>query len=413
MNRYFFHIVAVVFILGWWGIAHYFQNRPRIVELNYTRPTSSNSSSALQFLSELKREELVSALEGNFSTMTRLLISWDVDAEILEQSGYSGIQRLPKDKLLTSCRYANQLFNGSEAHIRAMRLEHEVPIVIDDTGAEFSAKLCQGSTLPQTYAAASIILALKGCEAISALPHGFRQYQNLFPNRNLKDIKLDCDKFHAEAIARNRPGIAFVADYSNPALLEVLKNQGIPTFMFCKMNSIATIMNAIERIGYLTDSSIEATILTTFMEGALLNIDNRLAVFKQERLPFPKLLFLYFYDRWLIPSDENLTGELLKRLQFEYQTMNEDAKSTAYRWMKPLTQEQMIRYDPSHLIIAVNIAQPSCLSELLQSSPLDKLTASINKNVRIIDAEVQQSNSQHVVLAYYDLFQAFISFGDP
>jgi iron complex transport system substrate-binding protein len=108
-------------------------------------------------------------------------------------------------------------------------------------------------------------------------------------------------------------------------------------------------------------------------------------------------------SQFFTPTPGTFTCELLERLGLTI--------SSAWSYI-PLTQEHLTKIDPHQLIIAT--MQPELICQQISSSPsLCQLKACQNQNTIFVDSEVQESPTQYVVLAYYDLATALTSLSTP
>lgn len=159
-------------ILGWWALGLRENHPPILTKI----PTERAESPVLMHqLSPLDRDTLKQALAGDYALMTRLIADWEVDARILNRAGVAQV------KELSSAQYLQSQLLGREL---ASKVNVESKIKV----------------LPQTYVAASFLLALTQPEQIIALPTGLRKQEQLYPKALTSKIPLDVDRHNAEKL---------------------------------------------------------------------------------------------------------------------------------------------------------------------------------------------------------------------
>jgi len=379
--------------MGWWFVS--FKNSyPISFDLTETvsNVESFQQSDSFPF-SPIDRNLLHKALQGDFVLMARLISDWDVEAQILQSQGIEGIQRLPHTDFLQS-----QLI------IREKKPVLSPELVVDDNNTSFRVKEGYQKFLPQTFMAASFLLAASPPEQIAALPQGMRDQTHLYPQERMKQVSLDINRLNAEKLYMVRPDIAFVAHYSHPATLHALEQQGVQLFTIKNVETIEDITKAFTRMGHLINRPQEAELLKLFMEASFLAIDNHLmAIKKENRSGKDPLRFLYlnYYSQFSIPHSTSLTGHLLKRLGID--PLIPDFHRETQQWKLPIAQEQIVNLNPDVLIISTT--QAAGMRQLIQNnSALSQLPAVRKNQIYFVDEIVQESPSQYLVLAYYDLF---------
>lgn len=308
----------------------------------------------------MNREKLQKALSGDFVLMGSLIAEWDIDAQLLQARRLS-----------------------SEQFLRAQALSRRIKARTKKT-LRF---------LPQSYAAASILLAIASPEQLVALPKGFRRQVQLFPKTVTDQIPEDVDRFNAEKLFLNKPDIAFVSSYySHPAAIEALRNQGITIATVKSLDSIKSIQEAITLIGNHSQQQEEAELLNLFIEAALLSIDNR-------RGEHVKALYLSYYSHLTTPSKNTFTYEQLHKLGIGPE---------CYEGLKDsmtVNQERLLALNPECLIIAS--LDPEAVKRKVERDPaLQRLRAVQERRIYFLDDVVQQDASQYAVLAYFDLVAA-------
>jgi iron complex transport system substrate-binding protein len=375
------YVLVTLGILGWWMLAFQDSLFPPSDASHFTfSPKTTNELPSIPKLSPLKRSTLQQALAGDYALMTQLIADWHVDAQILAAQHIKSIRQLPESSFLYSQMIGRELTNSSRLYSKQR-------------------------FLPQTYASGAFLLALVSPDQIVALPYGLRKQTQLFPETLTNQIPLNIDRHHSELLYLAKPEIAFVStQYSHPATLEALKNQGIPIVPTTSIHSLKDIQNSLLQIGYAVNRGMEAKLLNLFIESALMAIENRLhAINALDQDTYDQIVYLNHYSQFFTPSPGTFTCELLEKLGL--------TTSSAWSYI-PLTQEHFLKIDPSKLIIAT--MQPELICQQISASPsFSQLKACQNQNTIFIDREVQESPTQYVVLAYYDLATALTSLSVP
>ena len=170
MNRYHrnkfsafvkLYLPIFVFILGWWSFAF---KKPPSKLIETSQPRTALFSSSLSQLSEIKRPLLLKALGGDIELMSQYIIDWDLDAQMIQSEGNNDVKRLPFS-ILKRSREINQQIKS--AHTTS---SNEPSYIIDAAGRTIHINNTYQRFLPQTYSAASMLLALVPAEQIVALP---------------------------------------------------------------------------------------------------------------------------------------------------------------------------------------------------------------------------------------------------
>lgn len=348
------YLLPLLFILGWWycGFAKPSTFSHAKVKLISTVP--SKKAPLSDILSPLSRKELKQALEGDINLMSRLISEWDQDAQILETHGFITAERLSRRD------YVKALLLG-----RTLRGKTQAP-----SPQKF---------LPQTWASASFLLALLPVEQIAALPPGFKR-DKVLPIPELRGE-------YAEFIWKFKPTLAFCAPYSNPGIFQVLQAQNIPFHIAKPLTQIQDIFDELETVGLYVDKKEEAELMTLFMKAALLAIDNRAKLLH----PYEKTFYLSWGNHFSYPTDNMITGQLVKRLHLNHELPT----PSNLAWKVPLDRETLIKLNPSRLIIACENPKKFSLPEW--NKPLE---------IALVEEALLESPDQYVVLAYFDLYEA-------
>jgi len=374
------YVVLSAAIFSWWFLA---LSPESDADFSVPIPVITASRLQLPMISPIDRGDLKSALSGDISLITRLMADWDLDAQILEAQGIIGVQRLPQQNFI-------------RGQMLGRHLQTQKPKIHSD------------KYLPQTYAAASMLFALLSADQIAALPTGMRQQSELFSKKLTDQIPLDLDRYNTEKLYIERPKMAFAAPYSDPASIQSLKNQSIPLYFMPSVASCQEIMDHLVCVGKAVHQSEKGELLALFMESALAAIDNRMKALQSiivENGGPPKVLFLHDFLHYSTPAPHSLTGQLLCRLNLLDSSIK-NMMLPEHLWTVPMTQEKIVEFAPEVLIVS-SYDSESSWKRLNSLSAFRKVPALSTQKVFFVDSEVQQYPSQLLVLAYFDLFQAY------
>ncbi len=368
------YIAFSVAILGWWGWAFY-DSAPATMSALPSATAHESKQGLISQLSLLERETLKRALTGDYVLMTKLIADWDVDAQFLQAHGLKSAKRLLPSDFLRSQLLGRRL-------------------------CQQPATAKKRKFLPQSYAAASFLLALVDPDQIVALPNGLRQQAQIYPDSLTSQIPLDVDRYNAEKLFLAHPDIAFVSCYySHPAAIQALHNQGIQIHATRSLATLADIKETLTEIGSVVDRGQEAELLNIFIEASLQTIENRLIALNPNRPHAPlaaKVLYLSYHDQFYLPSTDTVSCELLRRLGIDARAGNTSVA---------LERERIVNINPDCLIISSNHAE--ALQRQIQADPaLKNVSALLNHHVYFVDDDIQQTPTHYIVLAYYDLAQA-------
>ena len=404
MNRYHrnkfsafvkLYLPIFVFILGWWSFAF---KKPPSKLIETSQPRTALFSSSLSQLSEIKRPLLLKALGGDIELMSQYIIDWDLDAQMIQSEGNNDVKRLPFS-ILKRSREINQQIKS--AHTTS---SNEPSYIIDAAGRTIHINNTYQRFLPQTYSAASMLLALVPAEQIVALPDRLRNQTTLFPEQLTKQIPLDIERYNGEKLFLKQPDIAFIANFSNPATVEALSNQNILLYTMRNPNTIDDITAEICNIGHIINCSLRAELLSIFMNAAMLALDNRLCM----RTDDFKLLFLNYHLNFSIPTSKMLTGQLLKRLSKWDISQNYISEANrADDWMLPVSKESILNLDPDYLVVSTD-NKTLLEKEILNDPALQQLKAVKHGRIYFLDEAIQHSPTQYIIMAYYDLVTPLI-----
>ncbi|MDP1835843.1 MAG: ABC transporter substrate-binding protein [Chlamydiales bacterium] len=393
------YIFATVFVLGWWILAFAPSSN------TYTLVTAAHKSSLLEtsssspYLYPISRQKLHQALLGDAEIMISLMAQWDTEARLLAFCEASNSQRLSSNKYLKA-QLLGRRIQAREQGIDTTEYPTRFNETADDAGA-FHDSRRRERFLPQTYVAASFLLALTEPEQIVALPKGLRDLHNLYPAELLDRIPLDCGPYQTESLLKLRPDIAFIAPYSMPATRQALANQGIELFTISNINTLEEIQDALLKVGDVSGRPEEAELLALFMEAAICALDNRLLYAEKKK---KDVLYLNYYSKFAAPTDHTLAGSLLHRLginQFAH------LKASSNHWQIPLENERIARLQPQAIILSASNGTE--LKSLVMNHPAFRDVPAIKTGqIFAVDASIQDSSSQFAILAYYDLVNALL-----
>lgn len=374
---------CVCFILIWWTFAFYPTVKDSTPNVDERQRSFEIFPSPVDCLSAMKRDAIHEALLGDTSLMCKLIADWDVDAQILKEYGRPNTKRLPEE-----------LFIRAQTLGRHLKKHPKEPLlgtsIYDAFGGLHRPR--QEGIIPQTYVAATFLLALSQPEDLKTLPKGMRLQTTLFPEEMTAKIPNDLDRYHHETLFLKQPKRAFVSPFSHPAMVHGLEREGIELFWHKIPETIEEIPQILRTIGEASGTSLKAELLNIFCLSAFISIENRMSAF--ETIRGKRVMAINCYHNLSVPSKKSLTLQLLKRLRLEH---FEPADSNL--WSLPITKEEILAFKPDTLLI---------------STPSGKIQKGIEplntvKNVRFLDASIQESPTQFIVLAYWDLATSCLS----
>ena len=377
-----FYICSIVFILCWWTAALSWKKSPSLPinpkqDKVYFSPLPIKNS-----LSPIDRDELIVALQGNIPQMTQMMATWDLEAELMEDQGFKNIHRLPRKAFLEG-----QLIGR---------------LLTQQKDLQTSSHLF----LPQTLVSASLLLALVPHSEIAALPKAIRQYTVLFPKEITKQIPLDIESCSLEQLFKLRPTVALVASYSNPSIRGALEDQGVMLKQLKQTNSIEDLKEAVIQIGQIINRPLKAKLFSLFIESAIQAMDNRLSLIRASspRQDPRKILCLNRFTNYSVPTKKTLIGNLMQRLGMNKEVIFTDTAA----WSLPLNSEQLMLLNPDWLLFSTDHPLQE-LSHLSSTPPFSNLDAFCSGSICFVEDWVQQFDSQYIVLAYFDLYQACLA----
>lgn len=402
----------ILFIICWWTLAFRKGDIGPRHETSLENTLSDTSSATSPYyddkLTPLNRDEIKKALAGDFSLMAKLIADWDIDAQLLEIKRYADIKKLPPGDYLRS-QTLIRLINGNTPVPVPPRERITSAMLIDDSGSRIDLSHPYRRFIPQTYAAASFLLALVPPNQILALPPLLREQTQIYPKELTDKIPLDIDRRNSEKLFLANPDIAFVAHYSQPATIQTLANQGIVIYMMKDLLTLDAIGEELRNIGAVIQRPLQADLMKLFIEAAFLALDNRLALIRhhyaQRGETEPHFMMLSYHQGFWVPTSKTLTGQILARMTpFDRSLLYSSGNDSLGDWSKPIDKEKLLNNDPDILIIAADNGS-DIVEEFYSDSALSKLRAVRNSRLFIVDEAIQNSPTQYAVLAYLDLIK--------
>ncbi len=128
----------------------------------------------------MQREGLHQALAGQVPLMLQFIDQWEQDAQFLAQKGIAGIQHLSAENYLQAHILGRLLDDSSPETLRHLNCRMHLDQMQDDSGRIVPIRDTFQRFLPQTYVAASFLLAIAKPEEIIALPKGVRRLPQLY-----------------------------------------------------------------------------------------------------------------------------------------------------------------------------------------------------------------------------------------
>lgn len=400
------YTVIITFLIGWWGLA--FRRPSSNRELHVASHKSSFSNDFYGNLDvtllAIDRRLLKNALAGDFNQMSLFISDWDIDAQLLQAQGINGIKRLSPQDLLQSKILIRQINNPSEK-------SHDSPeaFVIDGAKRSIPLKKSYKRFLPQTFAAASFLLAIVPTDHIVALPRHLREHTELYSKEITSTIPLDIDRYNGEKLFQKKPDIAFIAHYSHPATVQALQNQGITLYTTRDLTSVKAIGEELINIGTIVQRKNEAKLMKIFIDAALLALDNKqqylIEKHQKTQTPLPTVLVLNYHQKFSIASNETLNGQIISRLDkfmLSLEKIGEVASGNS--WGIPIDKERLTYLNPDCLIVITDTKAP-IEQVFYNDQALRSLKAQKNHHIFFVDEGIHHSPTQYIILAYYDLIE--------
>jgi iron complex transport system substrate-binding protein len=407
-----FYSFLIFFIITWWAFAFKKNGDYQNITKNCVSFSPTNRPLLDTAITLIDRGLLHQALAGDTQLMARLIADWDIDAQILHSKGFDGIKRIPYSDFLHSQSLIRILQNEDYVKKTAIFLKQQNQFIMDDLGKCIDLKPTYQRFLPQTFAAASILLSLLPTEQIIALPRHLRNQTSLYPKSLTNKIPLDIDRYNAEKLFQARPEVAFVAHYSHPATIQALSNQGVFLYTMKNILSFADISQELIHLGNIISKPLQAELMKIFIDAAICAIDNQQAVliknFQLTDNLMPKVLVVNFHQTFSVPTFNSLTGQILSRMPtLDISLKYTEESGQSKEWMASIDRERLIHLNPDFLIVTTT--NPDAAAKNIKNDPaLRELSAVRQNRLVFIDELIQQTPSQYVVLAYHDLIHALI-----
>lgn len=403
----FLYLFLSCFIVGWWVLAFRPISYNPILTIETSQSLALKTSTLLEELSPLQRDDLQRALAGDVPSMLKLIDQWDQDALLLANKGVPGIQRLSTEIFLQAHVLAKLILDSSPTSLHQLNCKMNLEWIHDDSGRLLHIEDHFHHFLPQTYCAASFLLAIADPHEIIALPKGLRYLKQFSSADILAKVPTDISQMTSERLNLKKPDLAFVAPYSHPPALEALRNQDIALYSLNYVNTVEEIQEALLKVGHTSNHILEAQLLAIFMDASFLSIDNRLRALQEKgngSQVARKFLYLSQRQHYALPTRKCLTGQLMARALSHCSHLNGHIPDAQGEWRIPFEQEQILQSAPDVMIISTYAPFTSSIDLALQETQAFK-----SNQLFYIDEEIQESPTQYIVLAYFDLFQAIES----
>lgn len=256
--------------------------------------------------------------------------------------------------------------------------------------------------LPQTYGSAAILMTLLPPYQIVAIPKAMRKEPHIYPQKVMEQISTDSHRYNTEKIYLQKPELALVASYSDPATLQVFQQQKIQLFYLDAIHSIEDIYSVIATLGHLSGKPSSAEVLIEHMQKIFFSLEDTL----HQKLNGKNCRLLYLYsDSLTIPAKNNLSYDLLIRLKKRgVDVLLPDDNISSSHYVK-VTEKQILEFNPDLIIISTS--HPSLADFLLDKNPrLHRLPAVKNKRIYFVNNSFQNSPNQYITIAYFDLIKS-------
>lgn len=405
-------LLSIFAIVCWWLIAF---KSPEADEPHYAidHPQASNSGAATSCLLKergiiaLNRDTIAKALKGDVALMGKLILDWNMDADIIELQSSAPVKRLDKETLVRSQILARILTESNKEELSQRNEEFRKKLVIDDTGYPINLENPPRTFLPQTYMFAEILLSLVEPSQIVALPAGFLTQKTLFDSGELSSIELLIDRYSTEKLYLAAPDIALVAQsFSHPSTIEAMKTQGIELYTTTNIYSVDDIKRTVEEIGHIANEPLKGELLSIFIEAAFNAIDNK------RNIDFPdlsseRILVVSYHSQFSLPGKKTFTTAMLQRMGLHLQNAFREQLANDNDWSVPICEEKIYAFDPKFLLVITAACEGS--QNYFSTIPaFQSIRAENNGSICVLDEQIQRTVSQQIVLAYYDLNNALV-----
>lgn len=404
-QKFYTYLFCTLFILFWWMIAfhqpvayepHTAYNFCEEEQYLHVHPDQQKSVHLLH----IDRNSLRYALNGDFALMIELIMKWDIEAEIAATFSKE-VKRLERKEIQEAHLLAKILLQESNSVIREKK---RLKLLTDYVHTPIDLSEPPELFLPQTYLAAGVLLAIREPETLVALPRGMREQKEIYSEKITSSIKEDVDALHLEKLYTYQPDIAITSEkYTHPLVTQGLKNLSIPTFQIGEIKTFEEIESLIRTLGHLSNRPIKGELLALFVKAAALAIDNKRALLVQKDC-LEKVLVVNYHTRYSLPGTNTLTRYMLDRMQIK----TPKGLPMEGKWSIPLTEEMIIHINPEQLIIITESSGVNDTDYFYHSQIFQHIDAVKLRNISFLDEAIQQTLSQHALLAYYDLNKALL-----
>lgn len=362
LNKVSVYLPAAAIIFGWWLFVFYPLQTDKIPLPNLPPKITE------PHISSWNRADLRDALLGDTSKIKSFLELWSEEQNLLAESGFTVSPGLTNE-------------------------ERELAIQLCSAPEETSS---QDNYFPQTFNAASYLLAILPGANICSIPEGLKHHPDLYPPSICHSIPFESNRYRAEKLSLANPRAAFVSSYSDPFTIEMLQRQGIETIALDGENSLEAITQSIQCVGQTCKRNEKATLLALFIKAAMNVLDNRARwILSQREGP---AAIIYHQMTIQVPTTKSLTGHLLQRLGF-------DVPTSPIGWRLPLAEEKLLSEQPATLIVITD-DPPASHNQLMLSSAIRELNAVKQQRLCYISNQMQHQSNQFIVFAYLDLVEA-------
>ncbi len=409
MPRLILYFSITLFVAMWWLLAFgYFAPISKSFDKTTTvNPTKLNSI-ILNDLPPIDRQLIHNALSGNVSDMLKCITQWENEAQFLLKLGIRGVHLLMPSDYLQAIVLANFLNDTSVEQVRKFNKMYIARSIVDDLGVLCPVdNLEEPHFLPQTYSAASFLLAIAPAHEILAIPGGLRNLTQLYDSIDLHCISHDTEELYGDKLFMAKPTLAFIAPYSNPATIAALQQHKIHCYTLNYANTLEEIKHSLLKIGLASGHPLEAQLLALFMEAAFCFIDNRFCVLQQAWRSDNNLKALYLQEHHhhALPTTFSLPGQLMQRASLYFSALSCPISISIDQCYEPYAQEKIALSDPQCILLATysnnNLQNNRPVNSLLQQS-----NAYRNDKIFYLEEAIQTSPTQYIVLAYLDIFNA-------
>jgi iron complex transport system substrate-binding protein len=145
------------------------------------------------------------------------------------------------------------------------------------------------------------------------------------------------------------------------------------------------------------------------MEASFIAIDNRLMAIHAYACTNNKssnsVLYLLYQQHYMLPTTRSLAGQLMARALIHCPGLRCPIPQMTDEWRIPFEQEKILQTNPDFLIISSSCQADQQLA-FNQQPAMQQLDAYKSQKIYLIDKTIQESPTQYIALAYFDLYQA-------